>query len=62
VQKEYHLPVGDFPNVDHFREILSTYNIDKFEKLKPKMIQTIDDMLSNDLPELIRKFRNPYEE
>ena len=48
--------------MDHFREILSTYNIDKFEKLKPKMIQTVDDMLSNDLPELIRKFRNPYEE
>ncbi|KAG5005683.1 hypothetical protein JHK85_024225 [Glycine max] len=39
VQREFHLPAGDFPNVEHFREVLNGYNIDKFEKLKPKMIQ-----------------------
>ncbi|OAY77081.1 EH domain-containing protein 1 [Ananas comosus] len=61
VQREYHLPAGDFPNVDHFREVLGGYNIDKFEKLKPKMIQTVDDMLGYDIPELLRSFRNPYE-
>lgn len=32
VQREFHLPPGDFPNVEHFRESLSGYNIDKFEK------------------------------
>ncbi|MCE0481497.1 hypothetical protein HAX54_039295 [Datura stramonium] len=40
-----HLPAGDFPNVEHFREVLRGYNIDKFEKLKPKLIQSVDDML-----------------
>ncbi|GJW35872.1 tropinone reductase-like protein 3 [Tanacetum coccineum] len=39
VQKEFHLPPGDFPDVEHFRQVLGVYNIDKFEKLKPKMIQ-----------------------
>ncbi|KAF8410792.1 hypothetical protein HHK36_003329 [Tetracentron sinense] len=61
VQREFHLPAGDFPNIEHFREVLSGYNIDKFEKLKSKMIQTVDDMLGYDIPELLKSFKNPYE-
>ncbi|EOA20335.1 hypothetical protein CARUB_v10000641mg [Capsella rubella] len=61
VQREYHLPAGDFPSVEHFREVLGGYNIDKFEKLKPKMIQAVDDMLGYDIPDLLKKFRNPYD-
>ncbi|RYR12012.1 hypothetical protein Ahy_B04g069526 [Arachis hypogaea] len=61
VQREYHLPSGDFPNADHFREVLSSYNIDKFEKLKSRMIQAVDDMLGYEIPELLKKFRNPYD-
>ncbi|KAL5988046.1 EH domain-containing protein 1 [Asimina triloba] len=60
VQREFHLPAGDFPNVEHFKEVLGGYNIDKFEKLKPKMIQAVDDMLAYDIPELLKNFRNPY--
>ncbi|OIT39575.1 PREDICTED: EH domain-containing protein 1-like isoform X1 [Nicotiana attenuata] len=61
VQKEFRLPAGDFPSVDHFREVLSHYSINDFEKLKPKMIQAVDDMLGHDIPELLKNFRNPYE-
>ncbi|XP_043810915.1 EH domain-containing protein 1 isoform X2 [Manihot esculenta] len=61
VQREFHLPPGDFPNVEHFREVLTGYSIDKFEKLKPKMIQAVDDMLGYDIPELLKNFRNPYD-
>ncbi|CAN6471969.1 unnamed protein product [Victoria cruziana] len=61
VQREFHLPAGDFPNVEHFREVLSGYSIDKFEKLKPKLIQNADDMLGYDIPDLLRNFRNPYD-
>lgn len=61
VQREFHLPAGDFPYVEHFREVLSGYSIDKFEKLKPKMIQAVDDMLGYDIPELLKNFRNPYD-
>ncbi|RHN67183.1 putative EH domain-containing protein [Medicago truncatula] len=60
VQKEFHLPAGDFPNVEHFKDVLSGYNIDKFEKLKPKSIQAVDDMLAHDIPNLLKTFRNPY--
>ncbi|XP_074582603.1 EH domain-containing protein 1-like isoform X1 [Curcuma longa] len=61
VQKEFHLPPGDFPDVEHYREVLSGYNLDKFERLKHKMVQAVDDMLAYDIPELLRRFRNPYE-
>ncbi|PHT52756.1 EH domain-containing protein 1, partial [Capsicum baccatum] len=61
VQKVHRLPAGDFPNVEHFKEVLSSYNIDKFEKLKPKLIQSVDDMLGYDIPELLKNFRNPYD-
>jgi EH domain-containing protein 1 len=61
VQKEFHLPAGDFPCVEQFREVLRSYSIEKFEKLKPKMIQATDDMLGHDIPELLKNFRNPYE-
>ncbi|KAG0451404.1 hypothetical protein HPP92_026419 [Vanilla planifolia] len=43
------------------REVLGGYNFDKFEKLKPKMIQAVDDMLGYDIPDLLKNFRNPYE-
>ncbi|KAJ4982287.1 hypothetical protein NE237_033124 [Protea cynaroides] len=61
VQREFHLPAGDFPNVEHFREVLGGYNFDKFEKLKPRMIQSVDDMLGYDIPDLLKNFRNPYD-
>ncbi|CAI8586913.1 unnamed protein product [Vicia faba] len=61
VQREFHLPPGDFPNVEHFRESLRGYNIDKFEKLKPKMIRVVDDMLAYDIPNLLKNFKNPYD-
>ncbi|GJM97625.1 hypothetical protein PR202_ga14563 [Eleusine coracana subsp. coracana] len=61
VQREYHLPPGDFPYVEHFKEVLSGYSFDKFEKVKPKMVQAVDDMLGYDIPELLKNFRNPYE-
>uniref|UniRef100_A0A0D9ZS69 EH-domain-containing protein 1 n=1 Tax=Oryza glumipatula TaxID=40148 RepID=A0A0D9ZS69_9ORYZ len=61
VQKELHLPAGDFPSVDEYRETLSAYNFDKFERLKPKLVQGVDDMLAYDIPDLLKNFRNPYE-
>uniref|UniRef100_A0A803LXZ5 Dynamin-type G domain-containing protein n=1 Tax=Chenopodium quinoa TaxID=63459 RepID=A0A803LXZ5_CHEQI len=58
VQREYHLAAGDLPNVEHFQEVLRDYNIDKFEKLKPKLIQAVDEMLGYDIPELLRNLKS----
>lgn len=61
VRREFNLPAGDFPNVEHFKEVLNSYSFEKFEKVKPKMIQAVDEMLGYDIPELLKKFRNPYD-
>lgn len=47
--------------MENFKEVLARYNIDDFEKLKPKMIQAVDDMLGYDIPELLKNFRNLYD-
>ncbi|KAF7078233.1 hypothetical protein CFC21_082705 [Triticum aestivum] len=61
VQREYHLPAGDFPDLEHFKQVLAGYSIDKFEKMKPKMVQAVDDMLAHDIPDLLKNFSNPYQ-
>ncbi|KAE8725537.1 EH domain-containing protein 1 [Hibiscus syriacus] len=43
------------------KEILRGYSFDRFDKLKPKMIQDVDDMLGYDIPDLLKSLRNPYD-
>eukprot|EP00775_Hariotina_reticulata_P005540 gene5540-5776_t len=52
VQREYHLPAGDFPDVNRFREILSAFDFSSFPKLGKSMVKQIDDVLSVDVPNL----------
>ncbi|XP_065039482.1 EH domain-containing protein 1-like [Musa acuminata AAA Group] len=61
VRRKYNLPLGDFPDVQRFKEALSCYNIDEFKKLKPKLIRAVDVMLTCDIPQLLRTFGNSYE-
>ena len=57
VKKDYLLPVGYFPDIQHYKEVLSGYQIDRFEKLKPNIIQAVDNMLGYDIPDLLKYFR-----
>ncbi|KAK3433490.1 hypothetical protein EUGRSUZ_D01382 [Eucalyptus grandis] len=61
VQRMYHLPKCDFPNVHQFKEVLRGHNIGNFEKLKPKMIEAVDEMLRHEIPELLKNSKYPYE-
>eukprot|EP00873_Tetraselmis_striata_P019974 jgi/Tetstr1/440238/TSEL_028589.t1 len=60
VQKEYHLPPGDFPDPERFRNILEGFDISSFPKLDKKMVKTIDEVLNVDIPALVKRFDNPY--
>lgn len=33
VQREHQLPVGDFPNIEHFKNCIKDYDFSKFPKL-----------------------------
>ncbi|KAG2222551.1 hypothetical protein INT45_002682 [Circinella minor] len=73
IQQRYHLPAGDFPNPDKFRQNLALYDMDKFKSLKEDLLDKADEALSQDLPRLMSRFpmmnpeleksqRNPFEE
>eukprot|EP00250_Pteridium_aquilinum_P007074 c16868_g1_i1 orf=165-1427(+) len=58
IQEKHRIPSGDFPNVDRFRKVLATYDISKFAKLKPRLIEDVDDMLAKDIPQLLQEFKD----
>jgi EH domain-containing protein 1 len=61
VQREHHLPIGDFPDPGRFREILSAFDFSSFPKLHKADVARIDAVLSVDIPNLVRAFDNPYQ-
>lgn len=61
VQREHHLPAGDFPDVNRFKSILSAFDFAAFPKMSKSMVKQIDDVLSIDIPNLVRAFDNPYQ-
>eukprot|EP01111_Echinosteliopsis_oligospora_P016010 TRINITY_DN6518_c0_g1_i1.p1 TRINITY_DN6518_c0_g1~~TRINITY_DN6518_c0_g1_i1.p1 ORF type:complete len:524 (+),score=116.24 TRINITY_DN6518_c0_g1_i1:40-1611(+) len=56
VHKNGHLPPGDFPDVEKFRENLKLYDISKLPKLHNKMIDAVDEVLMVDFPKLMQQF------
>ncbi|CAO3613071.1 unnamed protein product [Cunninghamella echinulata] len=72
IQQRYHIPPGDFPNPEKFRQNLSVYDMDKFKQLKEDLLAKADDALSEDLPRIMSEFpagnpelsereRNPFD-
>lgn len=41
VQREHHLPPGDFPDVARFRDILSAFDFSHFPKLSKSMVKQV---------------------
>jgi len=56
IHKNYHLPAGDFPDLERFRENLKLYDFNKFAKLNQRMVDTLDEVLMVDLPKLMQQF------
>lgn len=56
VQKQYNLPVGDFPDLEKFKELIRIHGLSDFKKLDPKLISAMDSVLERDLPRLMAMF------
>jgi len=54
IQTKYSLPMGDFPHVGKFREKLKEFPINKFPKLEQKLLDNMDQVLSVDIPKLMK--------
>lgn len=55
VQQKHNLPMGDFPHVARFRETLTRFQINKFPKLPEKMMEEMEQVLSVDIPRLMKQ-------
>lgn len=44
---------GDFPEIAKMQEILSKQDVHKFHSLKPKLLEIVNEMLSNDISQLM---------
>jgi EH domain-containing protein 1 len=61
VQRKYHLPPGDFPNLDEFCKKCADRKFHKFANLNVKAIQEIDELLSKDIPKLMASLPKRYD-
>ncbi|KAG9263233.1 EH domain-containing protein 1-like [Astyanax mexicanus] len=53
VEKEYQISPGDFPKLSKMQEILAIQDFSKFQTIKPKLMEAVEDMLTNDIARLM---------
>uniref|UniRef100_A0AC11BNN6 EH domain containing 1 n=1 Tax=Ovis aries TaxID=9940 RepID=A0AC11BNN6_SHEEP len=53
IEREHQISPGDFPNLRKMQELLQTQDFSRFQALKPKLLDTVDDMLANDIARLM---------
>ena len=55
VQHHYSLPVGDFPNVDRFRECLENFDdFTVFPNIDHNALRQLDDLIGKDIPAIMK--------
>ncbi|ESO10905.1 hypothetical protein HELRODRAFT_109211 [Helobdella robusta] len=53
IQRENHISPGDFPDIHRMQEQLVNHDFNKFNVLKPKLLETVDKMLAQDIATLM---------
>ena len=59
IAQKHRLPLGDFPHVGRFRNMLKNYELNKFPGLNEKMVRKMEEVLSTDIPALMREMQHP---
>jgi EH domain-containing protein 1 len=57
---EHHIPRGDMPNPRRFKDIMKGIQIWKLPKVDKKQMQMLEEVLTVDLPRVMREFDNPF--
>ncbi|XP_051880829.1 EH domain-containing protein 3 isoform X2 [Pristis pectinata] len=53
IEREHQISPGDFPNIKKMQDQLQAQDFAKFQPLKIKLLETVDDMLGNDIAQLM---------
>ncbi|XP_036404086.1 EH domain-containing protein 1-like [Megalops cyprinoides] len=57
IEKEHQISPGDFPSLKKMQEILAGQDLTKFQSMKPKLLEAVEDMLANDIAKLMTLVR-----
>ncbi|KAA0704006.1 EH domain-containing protein 1 [Triplophysa tibetana] len=57
IEKEHQISPGDFPQLSKMQEILAAQDFSKFQVMKPKLLEAVEDMLANDIAKLMTLVR-----
>ncbi|KAK7141179.1 hypothetical protein R3I93_015362 [Phoxinus phoxinus] len=57
IQKEHNISPGDFPNLKKMQDLLASQDFTKFPVMKPKLMDSVEDMLGNDIAKLMTLVR-----
>ena len=60
IQREHQISPGDFPNLQRMQEQLQYHDFSKFHAIRPKLLDTVDQMLAVDIARLMQMI--PHEE
>ncbi|KAK3094183.1 hypothetical protein FSP39_025111 [Pinctada imbricata] len=58
IQRDHQISMGDFPNMARMKEQLQHHDFTKFHTFKPKLIESVDYMLANDIARLMQMIPN----
>eukprot|EP00002_Diphylleia_rotans_P035848 TRINITY_DN785_c0_g1_i3.p1 TRINITY_DN785_c0_g1~~TRINITY_DN785_c0_g1_i3.p1 ORF type:complete len:518 (+),score=132.96 TRINITY_DN785_c0_g1_i3:50-1603(+) len=50
----HRIPKSDLPDVEKFKNALRDFDLSKFPKLNPKLLETMDEVLASDIPKLMK--------
>ncbi|KAK7103669.1 hypothetical protein V1264_018531 [Littorina saxatilis] len=53
IQREHQISPGDFPDLKRMQEQLAFHDFTKFHALKPKLLESVDNMLSSDIARIM---------
>ncbi|PWA27860.1 hypothetical protein CCH79_00000097 [Gambusia affinis] len=53
IEREHQISPGDFPNLKKMQDQLQAQDLTKFQPLKPKLLEAVDDMLATDIASLM---------
>ncbi|XP_005289605.1 EH domain-containing protein 3 isoform X1 [Trachemys scripta elegans] len=53
IEREHQISPGDFPNLRKMQDQLQGQDFSKFQPLKSKLLETVEDMLANDIAQLM---------
>lgn len=60
IQREHQISPGDFPDLKKMQECLAHHDFNKFNLIKPKLLEVVDKMLAEDIAKLMAMI--PHEE